>query len=334
MRSLAVFLVALFLICSAPAHGEDLVVRKAKKQISLTGYTRSAAAVTVSSEVSGKLLKVNYEVGDTVGDAPFFALDDTFVDFQIASTRQSIRKIEAAVRKNESHVAYLAREFDRIDKLHKGDRATGVKRDAALEELTQARLERDVLAADRAALEAALAELKERKRRHRIDAPAGWIVVDRTAEAGEIIVPNVPLARVADFRSLVVPLAVSGEELRAIRDLPAPFGAELEGTAVRARLNWVNPEFDEATRKLAVELVVDGYDGDHRGGLRFAMPLTIDTQGLWVPRSAVVNRYENPRVVLRESGETVGVLVLGESNDHLIVAEDPKLPVGTPLAAP
>lgn len=332
MKTIALLLC---LVCfPANAAGESLVVQPAMKEIVIVGYTRSDAEIAVSSEVSGKVLKVNYDVGDVIGEAPFFEIDETFIDFQIKNVRESIKKIDAARKQNRSQVAYLKKEFQRFDRLHKGDRATEVKRDAALEEYTQAKLNANTLAAEKGGLEATLEELLERKRRHQIHAPEGWIVVARMTEPGEIIAPNVPLARVADFRNLVVPLAVSGKELAAMRSLDQVFPAHLEGRPVKARISWVNPEFNETTRKLAIELALVDYDGELRGGLRFSLPLQVAAQGRQVPKQAVVSRYDNPRVTLKSTGETINIVVLGETNGSLVIAEDPRLPVGVELAGP
>jgi multidrug efflux pump subunit AcrA (membrane-fusion protein) len=336
MRPIAIILFLCFIPTLLPAADTPLVVQPALKEIVLTGYTRSDTTLTVSAEVSGKVLRVNYDVGETVGEAPFFEIDPTFIDFQIESVRQSIEKIEAARKKNRSQVAYLKKEFDRFDRLHKGERATEVRRDAALEEYTQAKLEAGTLAAEKQGLMITLEELLERKRRHRIHAPEGWVVVARQAEPGEIIAPNVPLARVADFRNLAIPLAVSGEELAAIQAMDPVFDARLDGAPVKARIAWINPEFNEETRKLSIELMLVDYGGEHRGGLRFSLPLQVAAEGLWVPRRAVISRYDNPRVRLESTGETVNVMVLGESDDHLIIAPgtDDRLTVGTELALP
>ena len=56
-----------------------------------------------------------------------------------------------------------------------------------------------------------------------------------------------------------------------------------------------------------------------------------ETEGLWIPKQAVINRYDNPRVTLKESGETVNIMVLGESDGYLIVSGDKKLKIGAEL---
>ena len=320
---------------AGPATARETVrVEPARREIVLTGFTRSEASMTLAPEVSGRALAVHYDEGDEIGTPPFLEIDPAFIDFRIEATRQAIRKVEAMAAKNASSVAFYQREFDRYSRLLKADGAAAVQRDQAGETLGQARLDNARLDAEKGELSVMLRELEERKRRHRLSAPRGWIVVARDVEPGEMIQAGVPVGRAADFRTLRVPLSVSGEELAAIRALPEPFDARLEGKPARVRLSRVNPEFDERTRKMAVELSVLEFDGPRRGGLRLAFPLAVETRGIRIPREAVIQRFENPRVVLREGGETVPILVLGESDDHLIADEHPRLQVGTELLIP
>lgn len=334
MRHL-ILLTAVFLI-NLPAFGAEtpLRVQPAKRRTVLTGYTRARATLTVAAEVSGKVLKVNYEEGDTVGEAPFAEIDTTFIDLEIETVRHGILKVDALREKNESRTEYLKKEFERFERLYKEDRAPEVRRDAAREEYDQARMERKTLTAEKATLLTRLKELQERRLRHRVPAPEGWVVVARMVEAGEIIAAQKPLGRVGDFRRLIVPLSVTGEELAVIRAMGDSLPVNLEDRPGRATLNWVNPEFDEQTRKLGIELMIDSALPEHRGGLKLTLPLLLDAEGVWIPKAAVVDRYENPRVILKSGGETVSVTVLGETDGQLIVAADDRLPVGTELAAP
>lgn len=311
---------------------QEPTVQKAKKDITLSGYTRSKTTVTVSSEVSGKVLRVNYDVGRTITKKPFFEIDPTFIGFQIESTLHSLKNLKTSIMQSESNVSYLDKEFKRIDKLHKGDKATEVKRDAAKESLDQAKLEHERILVEKAVSDTTLKELKERRKRHRIYAKRGWIVVGKLVEQGEIVESGTPLARVADYRELVIPLFVSREEFAAIGELPEEFTAELEGNPVQAKIHWINPEFNEQTRKLNIELILVGYKGEKRGGLAFSLPLRIDAEGLLIPKAAVVSRYENPRVTLKADGKAINVMILGETNGNYIIADDKRLAIGTELA--
>jgi hypothetical protein len=83
-----------------------------------------------------------------------------------------------------------------------------------------------------------------------------------------------------------------------------------------------------------MELILRSYPGPKRGGLACRLALQTATEGLWIPKKAVVSRYENPRVFLKKSGAEVKVLVLGQTDKYLVIADEPQLPPGTLLRAP
>jgi RND family efflux transporter MFP subunit len=313
---------------------EDLVVQPASRNITLTGYTRSQTTVTLSSEVAGRVIKINYDDGQVIGELPFLSIDPTFIDLEISSTEQTLEQLQITHHKRRSRVGYLDKEFRRIDNLFRRGSSPESRRDTAREDVDQARLDLKAIGVEIAVAKTRLQELRERKRRHEIYAPAGWIVVAKQVEEGELVTVNTPVARVADYEHLVVPLSVSAQELDAIQQLTPEFGVSLDGKPARAAVNWINPEFDEKTRKLSIELILRSYPGPKRGGLTCRLELKTAAEGLLVPKQAVTSRYENPRVFLEESGAEVKILVLGQTENHLIIADDPRLPPGTRLRAP
>ena len=159
-------------------------------------------------------------------------------------------------------------------------------------------------------------------------------MVAKLVEEGELVMINTAVARIADYEHLVVPLSVSAQELAAIQQLTPEFKVSLNGKPAQAAVNWINPEFDEKTRKLNIELILRSYPGPKRGGLTCRLALRTATEGLLVPKQAVISRYENPRVFLNTPGTEIKVLVLGQTKNHLIIADDPRLPPGTLLRAP
>jgi multidrug efflux pump subunit AcrA (membrane-fusion protein) len=325
--------ILLLLFAAYPAWGASatLVVGKARQEVELTGYTRSKTEVTLSSEVSGKVLAVAYEVGDVVGTEPFVQIDPTFVDYSIKLARRAVEQLDAALAQNDSRVGFLRREFARIDTLYRNKSAPQQRRDQIRQDLDQAALERRSLLARKAAEQTRLAELLERRKRHDIYSPAGWRVSARNVDPGEIVTPSMQLAVVGDYRRLVVPLSVTPAELAAIRSLGNFFTVRLDSRKAQAQIRWVNPQFNERTRKVSIELLIAEWTGEHRGGLVMRLPVAVPAPGLSVPKAAVVNRYENPRVRLKDTGEEVPVLVLGETNSHLRIAENPKLRPGMAL---
>ena len=313
---------------------EELIVQPARRDITLTGYTRSQTTLTLSSEVAGKVLKINYDVGQVIDKSPFVKIDPTFIDLEISGTRQNLENLKITRKKRLSRATYLDKEFQRIDKLFRRGSSPESKLDSSREDLDQARFDVQAVEGEIAILQTHLSNLRERKKRHTIFAPRGWVVVAKLVEENELVTVNTPVARVADYEHLVVPLSVSAEELAAIQKLSPEFEVLLDGEPAKAAVNWINPEFDEKTRKLNIELILRSYPGSKRGGLVCRLALQTATEGLWVPKRAIISRYENPRVFLKDSGAGVKVLVLGQTEDHYIIADNPRLPPGTLLRAP
>ena len=177
----------------------DLLVQAASRDVTLTGYTRSQTTVTLSSEVSGRVLKINYDDGQVIGELPFLSIDPTFVDLEISTTRQTLEQLKITRDKRQSRVDYLNKEFRRIENLFRRGSAPESRRDTAQEDLDQAEFDLKAVGVEIAIARTRLKELLERKSRHIIFAPAGWIVVAKQVEEGELVTVNTPVARVADF---------------------------------------------------------------------------------------------------------------------------------------
>ncbi len=332
MRGSSFIAIFMVMFCAVPAMAQEkLICQPAMKQVTLTGYTRAQSTVTITPEVAGKLQQVNYEVGQAIGKKPLFKIETTFIDLQLQTLEQSIKQLEIGQKRLESKIVLLQKDYMRMDKLFKGGSITDVQYDASAEELKQSRLELESVISQRRAAGIQLLEVKELLSRHTISAPEGWVMTQQFAEKGELVGPQMPIGKIADFRSLIVPFAISPEELSAIQNLGENLSGSLEGQPVKLTINWTNPEFNEQTRKLGCEIGIVDYSGDKRGGLRLELEIMIPSRGLQVPKAAVTARYANPRVTLAADGSAVPIMVLGESGANLLIADNPRLKVGTEL---
>ncbi len=332
MRQLLVCLSVWTIFTGTGWAQESFTVESARKNITLSGYTRSRAKQTLAAEVNGKVLKVNYDVGQTVAEKPFLEIDPTFIDFQIDLNQSALQKLKISSFRAKSQKDFLQKEFKRIDRLRRGNVATVAKWEAAAEELNQAELALQTTDLEIKSLTIQLKELRERRGRHNLKAPKGWVVVARKVEPGEIIASGTPLGQIADFTQMVIPLFVTGKQLDSMQS-KEKIPVRVEGKPAYARLNWVNPEFDERTRKLAVELALVDYNGQIRGGLLTEFIVEVATEGLMVPKASVTDRYNNPSVTIKKSGERVPITILDESGNSVIIAENDRLIVGMGLQA-
>jgi len=334
MKQKIFFMYAILMAMSGQVFADEMRVEKAVKEVVLRGYTRSIKTATISSEVSGRIIKVSYEIGDTISREPLAAIDPTFIDLDIQSTRIALSGVDTQLQKIQSRISYLAKEFQRKEQLFTKGRATEVIRDAALQELDQARLEEESIQQEKQTLNVRDQQLQEKKERHAVTAPADWIVTQKMVEAGEIVQPGMPMAVIQDFRQMVVPLSLSNEELQGIRKKGERFEAVLEGRKVQASIHYVNPDFNEQTRKIHIQLRIHDYPETHRGGLGFVLPVVVESEGLRIPAAALTNRYENPKVLIKGSKEAIPVTVLDASDSNVTIANDPGLPIGTILTEP
>ncbi|GAB6095333.1 hypothetical protein JCM14469_15850 [Desulfatiferula olefinivorans] len=328
------YLTALFVIlvlCSPTQVAADLTVKPAIKDLTMTGYTRCYKSVTLSAEVSGKALRVNYKTGDVIGDKPFIEIDPTFINLSIETNGLQISQVDRRIQSMESSVHFLNNTLKRVKALRKTQNVTEVQYDEAASRFNEAYHELEALKLERKMLTLAKKRLNEEKDRHTVYGFKGGRVTALLIEEGESIQPGMPLAEISDYSTLVVPFSLSGEEVTAFKNLPSPFSGMLDESPVTAVIHVINPRFDENTRKLNIELAIRDYNGDRRGGLKFTTRIKVRTDGVLIPRKAVKNRFGNPKVTLKQTGEQVPVMILGENGDHLIAALNDRLSPGTVL---
>lgn len=292
-------------------------IRPAYRVVTLTGFTRAVRTMTVTPEVSARCLTVSADIGDPIPDNGVLAeLDTTFTDLDL-------RRTSVAVQQAASRSAYLKKEVERSREL--------VRRD------TQARAELDRIEQDLEQAGLTLADLRvsgtilaERKARHTLRGPAGWTVISREMEPGEWIKAGTPVARLGDFRTLRIPLALSSDELTALKSADKLRIALPEhDMGLPASIFRVSPDFDPKTRKTGLELLVEPPRGTLRGGVRCELSLSIpEPENTWlIPETSLYERYE-AHWVAREDGTEVRVILLGPSGDGLVRVSSEELAPG------
>ena len=286
----------------------------------LTGFTYPREEMTVTSEVSGRCLAIMADIGNVIPDSGVMAtIDPTFIELEIADNRIARERVQRQLADEE-------RSLRRYSKL------------LSEQSTPQARLDEVALAADLHRLELKGLEnvgkrLEEQLQRHTIPAPPGWKVVERYATEGEYLQAGSGVAKLGDFRSLLIPFAFSSEELQLIRKLP-----ELKvylpevNAALPASIYRISPVLDPVTRKITVDLLLENnrlFSGEPlRGGMRVEFSFADEMQqGVYeIPSAAVISRYE-ASWIMRPDGERVQVINLGEAaakGNSLITADQLK----------
>ena len=310
-----VFVVALIAVLQSPeavgseivppsAPGDVVVAKPAMRRVTLTGYTRARYVMDIVSEEAGRCAKVTADVGDQIGkDGLFALLDTTFIDL-------TLKKNQVDQQRLTNMTAFHAKEVGRFEKLVERETAAQSRLDEIQNKLDQAEFQIKTLKVQES-------ELTERRSRHYIRIPQGWSIIQRDVEPGEWVSVGKHLGKAGDFRTLLVPFALSPEEYRALKRIKGSVELSLssEGQntiSLKASVARVSPAFDPETRKINVELAVTETLYENRGGLRAELTLEMpDPSGsVLIPAAAVAERYEEFWLT-RANGEKIRVLFLG-----------------------
>ena len=316
LRKILLFSVAIFTalqsvealgseIVPPSAPGDVVVAKPAMRRVTLTGYTRARYVMDIVSEEAGRCAKVTADVGDQIGkDGLFALLDTTFIDL-------TLKKNQVDQQRLTNMTAFHAKEVGRFEKLVERETAAQSRLDEIQNKLDQTEFQIKTLKVQES-------ELTERRSRHYIRIPQGWSIIQREVEPGEWVSVGKHLGKAGDFRTLLVPFALSPEEYRALKrtkgSIELSLSSEGQNTiSLKASVARVSPAFDPETRKINVELAVTETLSENRGGLRAELTLEMpDPSGsVLIPAAAVAERYEEFWLT-RANGEKIRVLFLGD----------------------
>ena len=294
-------------LSSHPAYAADplATAQAAYRQITVTGFTRARASMELATEVPGKIEHVYADIGDAIpGDGKFACIDDTFVAIDIKSAENDIARhgtlsISIFIKNRSPGISNWLKKSAAVSLLDDLERQLGN---------SQRLLQSDKLRKQR---------LRETRRRHCVESPSGWKVVERYIEPGQWVDTGMPVARVSDYSSLLVPFALSEKQLAALQQQRGNLKVFLPDfdRMVPAAIEHISPAFDDQSRKLRIDLLVNEGLPQHRGGLRVDLTLKLmDEPGiLLIAKGALDKRFEEIWLE-RKDGKNIRVSLLGYNN--------------------
>ncbi len=299
-------LLCCLLLQSDHSYGSETVQPKPYFRGQLfTGFTKARQTIEVSSEVVGKCTVVHADIGNTIPPTGVLAeIESTYVQLDIQANRL---EVESVKRQLVTEKKMLHRYTTLL--------AKNSSTQAKLDEVT---LSGDLHEIKIKTLTNQYRRLQENLDRHAIEAPPGWTMIERMIEPGEYVRPGEPIARIGDFSKLIIPLALSFNELQNLQknlevDLYFP-DLDLQTTA---HIYRVSPTFSETTKKISVDLIVDAKHGDTiiRGGVRAELHLKKPKKDTYtLPLPAVINRY-GAYWIVKGNGARMKVLFLGTTEN-------------------
>jgi RND family efflux transporter MFP subunit len=237
--------------------------------LNASGYVTARRRATVSSKITGKLVEVNIEEGQSVAEGDVIArLDDAQFQASLELARSRLEAARRAVDETTARLELAELTLARTERLVAGgvaDRAT-LDQNVTERDALRARLELDRQQVQVAEREVALrrAELADTV----ITAPFSGVVISKDAQSGEMVSPvsagggftRTGVCTIVDMGSLEIEVDVNESYISRVRP-----GQEVEAV-LDAYPDWRIPAHvittvPAADRQKATVLVRIGFDG-------------------------------------------------------------------------
>jgi membrane fusion protein, multidrug efflux system len=308
---------------TVPVEAAKVVAAPLSEQVTAIGTLLSDEAVTISSEIPGRLKDVHFEEGQPIEKgAALFTLDDSVYRAQLADAEAKLKLAE------QTH--------KRTSQLFSSKYATAQSADETASNL----------AVSTAAVELARVQLDKAH----IAAPFAGIVGLRKVSAGEYITAGQPLVNLeaidpvkADFRvpEKFLPAIRVGQTIRIKVDA-------FPEDSFEGKVYAIDPRLDVSGRSLLVRAVVPNTDQRLRPGLfaRVTVLLELKEAALSVPEQAIVPQGDSQFVFKIVDGKVkLTKVVIGTrregrveivdglaAGDQVVTAGQLKIRDGTPVS--
>ena len=288
------------------------------------GRVEAAEKVTVSAEISGKVIDVLFEEGEQI------QAGQKLLSFDVAESRMRLKQAEGNLSGMKAQLDEARTMLSRREGLFR-------QRAIAKEQLESARTNVATLEAQFEQMTVGKNLARHNIRRTQLHSPVSGTVVSKGIEAGEVAMPGQPLAVIHVTDTMRVTTWVSQEEVNTVRTGIAckVTTSGVRGRTWEAHVESVGNEADPITGNFPVKLTVNNSDGLLKAGMSAMVTLTglEMSDAIMIPDAAVVDRnrkrvvyiVENDRareiepVLSASAGAIRNVLHGLSSGDRLIV---------------
>jgi HlyD family secretion protein len=220
--------------------------------------TLEATEVTVSALVTGTILKLTRDEGDTVRANELLAfIDVEKLELQRAQLQASLKEIEAekiaanaAIAQAADNMDYIEITYKRIQALYAQGSATRQQFDdistqlsVARSGLTAAKAQIPVLEAKQTQVEAAIRVFDRQIADGTVYAPLNGTVVEKYVEPGEVAIQGQGLYKIADLENFWVKIYLAETDLgKMTLGQSVEVRVDAYAKPLRGKVTWVSPE--------------------------------------------------------------------------------------------
>lgn len=259
------------------------------------GVLRSKNSVNVTSELSGKIVSIEFVEGQFVrkGDV-LVRLDDRELQSQLSRAEYQLQLLSERVKRQE---ILLDRE--------------AVSREA----YDQVLMEYNVLTED-------IEQIKIKIDKSNIKAPFDGVLGMREVSVGAYMQPNSTIVSLVDVRNMMIEFALPEKNVAIVRNGMSCF-FRLEGVdkEYRAKIYAIDSQLDDATKTIMVRAEFTNEDSFIRSGMIADISFSerAERETLFVPNEAIVqNAYGRALWLKRDNRATLVNVGIGVRNEEMI----------------
>jgi len=288
----------------------------------LVGTLKPNKTVNVIPKMAGKVVQVNFDVGDHVkaGDI-LFKLDDIDIQNQVKSAEAALKMAEANYTLNKQKYEQSKTDFARYEALYK----EGAISQQEYEQMKLSvspdmlKLYEAQLAQAQASYDTALSQLQNTI----VTSPINGVVASKSVNVGEMAANTMPSFVIVDNSSMFVEVKLTDSLINRVKPgdrLTIKLGDGSE-QAVEGVVDTVAPAAEQSTGLFPVKIKIDNKDGSLKAGMTATVVLPSETKKdvVLIPKEAVVIQNTVSVVFTVKDGKAVrNVVTTGISDDKNI----------------
>lgn len=300
-----------------------------------TGSTRPIKEVLVRSQVEGRLLNLEVDLGDQVQRGQRLGkIDDRILATQVLKEQAQVSALEAELARERIQINNARIEVERLkieyqQAKNDANRFALLAREGAIPKqeaevaLTKAQLaqkaiesaQEDIRIAEKAvantlnriaAQKSVLAQEQQRQAFAQIISPIKGVVLEKLSQPGDLITAGGEILKLGDFSQVKVVIPVSELELAQIR-VGQPVDIKLDAFPQQSFTGYVSrisPVAQSVTRNVPVEVLINNPNTQINGGLLARVNFQDNkTKRVIVPESALVEDAGKTIIYLVNSSE-------------------------------
>lgn len=284
-----------------------------------SGSIEPKSKFQVAPKTSGRIKKVNFNIGDPINNGDIVAeLDDEEATLAVEQAEAALEIARANFNESGELLEISRRELERVKTMRKQKVASEVEVENASADFKTRSAKHLVNKSSLRQAESSLAQAKLKLAYTKVDASWSYgvnnrFVSERLLDEGAMITANTPIISVIDITNLTVAIDVVERDYFKIKQ---DMEAEIIPTALpdkvyHARVKRIAPMLDEVSRQARIELNLNNSNFELKPGLFITAKIIYGTHTntTVVPIEALVMRNEHEGVFLIDEAKKVAKFV-------------------------